>query len=156
MTYLSPVYRNGVLIGYHTVVVAGDNGKYVRYDGGGAATGQLPTPKRDDTLHSLPTQYGDGYAVNSPYKTGADEIAALDNAFNGLTQLPYNVLGPNSNTYAHELLDIAGMTLPEYTTTVVHGAGGFTYPSEQPVGPAATIGWNTGGYAKDKRKQCSR
>lgn len=61
--------------------------------------------------------------TTSDHKTDDDELKALDKAFSMIIQLPYNPLGPNSNTYAHRLLDEAGFDVIDHYVTVPSTTG---------------------------------
>jgi hypothetical protein len=151
----------------HVVIVAGGDGQFVQYDGGGQdsvdpQTGR-PNPKRDDRLTGFPTGVT-AYSVQSPYATAAEEIEALDRVFLGpldpvtgkrdaskkLLQLPYSPLGPNSNTYARQLLELAGFTVnPTYEERqeVRHARDEpHVVTVRVEVGPTTTVGWHDTSY----------
>jgi hypothetical protein len=112
--------------------------------------------------------------VTSNYPTADAELEALFVSFLRLKQLPYNALGPNSNTYAHALLTNSGfqvadrysdleMTRTEAPSTDICWDPSQSYRDPKPekvelilggsvmsgsgkVGPTATIGWNDKSY----------
>jgi RHS repeat-associated protein len=107
-------------------------------------------------------------------KTPEEELKDLDDAFCRLNQVPYHPKGPNSNTYAHQLLWLAGFVAqPRYSEVrSVSGIfGGGRHESwdkkdakEEPeyegkkkisnsetrwwrvVGPVGSVGWNDETY----------
>ena len=142
--YLSTAHVTGLvpLPGYHvTIVVQRTDGSYRTYDGGGSTT----PPGIKDWSYEPP---GNKFAIESPCSTPDEAIDALNQNFKKLTQVPYWPTGPNSNTYAHQLLTLSNFTVPEY----------LVYPSITPdgdppdvftpldVGPRSTFGWNNNAY----------
>lgn len=107
---------NYVIFGfYHMSIVAycPATGKAVRYDGGGPHDGNDPVARRDDN-HTMDDNDLKGQEIETGCKTCEDEIAALDRAFNQMKQIRrYGLFGPNSNTYARQLLLNAGFTDPQ-------------------------------------------
>jgi hypothetical protein len=134
--------------GHVTIVVTGSSFGDFTIDGGGGSTGQLtqPIPHFGQKIPS-----GTLWPVNSPYKDPDSEAFALLVAFEMLNQVPYHVAGPNSNTYAKQLLNLAGFTVPE-TYIKVPGEPRLGLAGEIPtyktirVGPTTTIGWNDPAY----------
>ncbi len=155
--FLSPVVRSGVTFGDHVTVVAGGDGTFVEYDGGGEQsvnpkTGR-PKPSR---IPASGWPNGGGYEIYSPYKTPEEEIAALDKAYDSLQQLPYHRLGPNSNTFVKQLLKLAGFTVKPFTKHVEKlenlsdglpgRVPGKVITEEIEIGPTTTTGWNDSSY----------
>jgi RHS repeat-associated protein len=166
---------------YHITIVWYSDQGWVRYDGGGKGTKHPDHPDRPNYHRTPPagksplpiaqTYQGGWDVVASPYATDEEELEKLDSAFAKLIQLPYNATGPNSNTYAHQLLTLAGFTVEDRYQTVAipvcpdvgGGAVKATKPAEPPkdlsntplpnhsgfgvsyqshgVGPTATTGW---------------
>jgi hypothetical protein len=134
MLELGAIKRSGIVIGYHVTIVWADGKNVVVFDGGGeqsvnAQTGR-PTPNRDPKAvgTTMPGKAPDGLVLKSPFKTPAEELAALDAAYGKLDQAAYRRLGPNSNTYAHQLLLNAGFPEPEW------------------VLPAGAVAWSYSGF----------
>jgi RHS repeat-associated protein len=178
---------------YHVTIIWYDNTGWVRYDGGGTGTKKPGHPDRPNyhrtpatgtTPGSPPTtgQFSGGWdVVRSKYKTDAEELKALDDAYGKLIQLPYDMLNPNSNTYAHQLLNLAGFSVqPLYLTYLspphVEGirppnpqnptGNELTNPPEKgdwlgwtllaEVGPTAVMGWDTSDYGGPKYDEWGR
>jgi uncharacterized protein RhaS with RHS repeats len=145
------LYTRSVLGHRHVTVMVYDPAarKIVMFDGGGSISCGTqcahPNPARHPkgqgmgSAHELDEeQTPDGYykaryhdrevsegIVVKTEKTAAEELAALDGAFNKMQQIPYSAYGPNSNTFARQLLMNAGF-------------------GRQPAPPGAT-GWDYSG-----------
>jgi RHS repeat-associated protein len=156
--YMQPIPLPFIGLGtvaYHVTIYVGptEDGKYRTYDGGGVnsvdATGR-PQPSRG-WEKALPKKnlYSN---VISPYKNVDDEIGALDKVFAKLNQLPYARLGPNSNTYANQLLTLAGFMVvrESYPKRYYLDRAGLVkyYPNDY-HGPTETWGWYNRSYGTE-------
>ncbi len=164
------VKKYGIVWGKHcsVIVECEECGKkrVIRYDGGGEQSvgpdgrptpGRTPPAEKGGYLDDVPplnTAMGEvDYEVQSPWKSCDNEIKCLENAFQRIWQLPYERLGPNSNTYAHALLRVCQMTFKpirvEVPEQIIHDPPGprIRIPPQVTwiTGPPAT-GWGTGGY----------
>ncbi len=152
----SPVKR-GVTLGYHCSVIVECNGKSIRYDGGGEKsvdpkTGR-PQPEREAKAGQFEKKPDElDYDLDSPWKSCENEMKCLDHAYDRIWQLPYQRLGPNSNTYAHALIRVCSISFHCFETE------GFV-PVMGPFGPSGHViekvpvrepvnapGWNTPGF----------
>jgi hypothetical protein len=82
--------------------------------------------------------------VYTPYISAEDTRVALDSAYRSLTQIPeYGALsGPNCNTYARQLLRLAGLKWEKTYQTIYTLA--WIWPTQETVEtfPAGTPGWD--------------
>jgi hypothetical protein len=133
----------GASWGHSVILVTDGTGKWTLFEGGGSISkygdrGGRPYPTKDSgTL--LPGQTLEGvlgfttsYPVKSPYTTYEDEVDALRNASNRLTQVPYSLNDANCNTYNHQLLNLGGFTPPSDFSplgwdTSIYGGPDSTY-----------------------------
>src|SRR5262249_33851322 len=86
----------------------------------------------------------------------------LNEAFKKLRQLPYVEWGPNSNTYARQLLELAGFeVVPQYKTSIkekwidtgdewVRRGRFITITTRIEIGPTQTWGWKNSDYGGPK------
>jgi RHS repeat-associated protein len=157
-----------VLLGFvHCSIVVICNGRSVRYDGGGGKTSgnpPNPQPSRTPPLPSPglmpaedPPANVNVYAVDTSFQDCDNEIKCLDKAFQTITQLPYNATGPNSNTYAHALLNSCNMSFKCFQRTghvrycVSDPGFGPTFWIDRTFkqticSPPNALGWYTPGY----------
>lgn len=147
-------------LGYHVSIIVGPDstGKYVRYDGGGEddiGSDGRPVPKRREIFpndpqarHRTLPKRETKTEVISPYKTADEEIKKLDEVFKKLRQLPYCRTGPNSNTYAKQLLKLAGFKVEPTFETRTHpiSRGGHVLRDKVEVGATTTWGWKDESY----------
>jgi RHS repeat-associated protein len=167
-------------LGYHysIVVVSDDGTQVVTYDGAGPVRDflkdkegrwipqrnlksslkrleQCRNPKTGKLeLKTDPSKHI--FEVDTGGKSFEEEVRALEYVFqNNIWQLPYNVAGPNSNTYAHALLGLAGFEVKPYETTVeiwqppppIPGIRyAPQYQTVQTQTPEGAVGWNYNGY----------
>jgi hypothetical protein len=119
---------------YHVTVMVYDpvGRRVVLYDGGGSVssgtesahpnkvrhpeTGWHPLAHDQTPDNYYKSRYGDrkvsaGIVIPTG-KTVAEELDILDKTFARLHQLPYRPAGPNSNTFAHQLIRLAGFPGP--------------------------------------------
>jgi RHS repeat-associated protein len=171
---------------HYTIVVVSPDGKIViTYDGAGPSyphdTDGRPIPQRcyDKTMRIVKTKYFDTksgififdpnqpqenlnggpavYQVDAgPNSTFEDELARLEYGFQYLWQLPYNIFGPNSNTYAHVLLELAAMKVKPVLSYVcvgmkpaglgdIYGGLTFDYQWQMTDRPMDATGWGIEG-----------
>jgi hypothetical protein len=150
-----PVTRYGVTWGYHCAVVVECNGKTCRYEGGGEQTvgrdpgyPDRPVPTRRCTSKPMPMLPGEHeYKVCNPWRACENEMKCLDNAFNRILQLPYRRLGPNSNTYAKNLLCACSLSFKPFLWPAGRDPRiGVELPPTRISEPPGAVGWGTSGY----------
>ena len=142
----TPVKKWGITFGQHcaVVVTSADGSSATRYDGGGEgsvdpATGR-PVPSRTEVDPANP--HRKGAAVYETEGSDCETAECIENSFKNTKQLPYNRLGPNSNTYARELIKSCGVSMPKVD---------FMNPldgefREVLQTPADAVGWDGPGY----------
>jgi hypothetical protein len=122
---------------FHVEVMVGPSakGKYLAFNGVGGvfASGLVLEAKRREL-----SQFRDDIKawtnVISPYANSAQEVEALEFVFKNLRQLPYNPFGANSNTFARQLLELAGFTVyPLYRDMFVQGEFEGMTPPRTPL-----------------------
>jgi RHS repeat-associated protein len=163
--YLKPLFEFGTYLGDHiTIIVTGTSEGDVTFNGGGGnSSGTGSHPKPHIGIRVPPGPY---WSVTSPYDDPDDELWALYIAYSQLEQVPYSATGPNSNTYAHQLLNLAGFKVtpraerrprerpPSYETLT--GRDPILPFELVPVGPTATMGWNDPTYGGPDYDECGR
>ena len=146
----------GVTLGWHCGVVAPDG---VEFGIGGAGTsgGIVGTPVVPP-VYPDPTQPypGPGQPTPSqkeyPVSCGGDCCSTqqrIQNYHSTVTPSPYNATGPNSDTYAHNMLKAAGCSvdpIPQPCYTIYYGAPGIpiTVCPGPTTTPPGTVAWNYG------------
>jgi RHS repeat-associated protein len=153
-----PYAISGVTLGNHCGVVA-PNG--VEYGIGGAGTsGGIIGPEKTPPVYPNPTKplpspgkkgpNQTGYPVSCP-NSSCDAVQACIANYNAtVTPPPYNALGPNSDTYAHNMLSACGCSVdpipqpPYYVCGGEGGVGPITVPRPPTTTPPGTVAWNYG------------
>jgi hypothetical protein len=137
-------------VGWHCGVIAPDGVEY-GLGGGDSSSGSsgtaTPYPS-DPNQRPGPsgTPPGDvDYPVSCPNKSCSEVQQSIQNYHDTVTPPPYNALGPNSNTYAHDMLDKAGCTVNPINLgpiTICTPWGPITIYNSPPTRtPPGTIGW---------------
>jgi hypothetical protein len=112
---LSKVIREGKFLGYHvTIYVGGEiDCKQVWYqiDGVGKPDGQRGGKNLQGPFDEFPDT-GTVFIVASKF-SDADDVRRLKAAYERMNPVPYYPEGPNSNTFAHQLLINAGYSVPK-------------------------------------------
>ncbi len=150
-----PVIRRGITLGMHCAIIVECNGKLCIYDGGGdKTTGKdpahpdRPVPKKECPNAQVKKGYNvHDYKVCTRFSTCEMEMDCLNNAFAKILQEPYKRLGPNSNTYAHNLLCVCSM---QFVSFEVQGSPDPRLGTPGPVttisAPPHAVGWDSPGY----------
>src|SRR3989442_643868 len=97
---------------FHCGIIVECGDRSISYDGGGGSSSGSsdPIPKQREPADPR-DDHQEGFYVavhtkpGTPHKSCEEEMACLEKAFTEIRQVPYSVSGPNSNTYAHALLD---------------------------------------------------
>jgi len=144
--YLGDVTSNGKSSGVQhiTIAVEKPDGTFRVYDGGGENRINPNTGRPMPDSKDVKSMEGTRYSVECDFATADEEIAALDKVYAKLHQLPYRRLGPNSNTYAHQLLKLAGFKVHRHTVMKMGSAVGVWIDEVEDT--ADTIGWNDPSY----------
>jgi RHS repeat-associated protein len=139
------LYTYNLIFGLsHVTVVVYDpiSKRGMQFDGGGTGSsrpgGNRPVPSRmalDFSKYEDPDDYtqemgvgGVGIVVDTGKSSYTEELNTLNRVFARLEQVPYDPFGPNSNTYVHQLLSLAGYSPPRPSGAVgwdYHGAAGY-------------------------------
>jgi RHS repeat-associated protein len=103
----------GLPVGTHiTIVVKGTSAGSITFNGGGGFSSGSPNNPKPHMGINVPQ--GQEYPVTTPQGMSPDEeLKALMESYMLLHQVPYSATGPNSNTYANQLLKLSGFTVPE-------------------------------------------
>jgi len=150
-----PVRRSGITLGWHCGVIAPNGVEYGLGGGdqssGGSGTAHpypLPSLNPPQPGPANPPTPGRDYPVSCPCKTCDDVQIAIQNYHDTVTPPPYNASGPNSNTYAHNMLNAAGCKvnpIPQDPITIGDPIYGpwppTTFQPPQTTTPPGTIGW---------------
>lgn len=125
----APVRRYGVTLGYHCSIVSSCPGMpTTRYEDRGPADSDKKHEDRkkkspDNGEGAMPDDYLDEepwgewrrYKVTCPdERSDCDTCKCIKDAFDAAKFHPYDAFGPNSNTFAHALLNKCGCEVSEY------------------------------------------
>jgi hypothetical protein len=140
------VVRAGIVVGWHCGVIAPNGVEYGiggAGSSGGTSGGPVP-PVYPDPTKPLPppdTKKPDqvDYAVSCPCKPCNEVQQAIQNYHDTVTPPPYNAFGPNSDTYAHNMLNAAGCKFTPIQSPPTHSRR--VPPITVPPG---TVGWDYG------------
>lgn len=150
--YPSKVSTGGVIGNHATIVIIANDGSMYALDGGGERTvGNDPTrPGRPVPTFVPITELpkGDYWEVVGISNDGDQDLENMVNAYYELDQLPYKRLGPNSNTYANQVLLLGGYVVvgKPYAGHWVDVDKPFYIPPGIVVPGSDFPGWNSGDY----------
>ena len=150
-----PYKLRGVTLGWHCGVVA-PGGVEFGIGGAGQSGGLVGTP-------AIPPVYPDptkpypspgqrapdqvDYAVSCKCKSCDEVQKAIQNYHDTVTPPHYNALGPNSDTYAHRMLEATGCKVDPISQPPTIGNPSLGIPSYKNLPtttPPGTVGWNYG------------
>jgi RHS repeat-associated protein len=155
--HCGPVVRLGITVGWHCAVVA-PNGVDFGIGGAGSSGGIFggpvppvypdptkPYPDPPANPAPPPDKY---YPVSCGKCTSCDSIQkCIENYNQTVTPPPYNAFGPNSDTYAHDMLNHCGCSVdpipqPCYTVQRSPKQGGpITICPGSTTTPPGTVAW---------------
>jgi len=137
-----PVKRGGITVGRHCGVIAPDGSEY-GLGGGDKSSGSSGTANTYHNPSGDPGANQKEYPVSCPCKSCDEVKQSLQSYHDTETPPPYNALGPNSNTYAHKMLDAAGCSVDPISRPPVLRSPKDGGPTERPprTTPPGTIGW---------------
>ena len=154
------VVRGGITVGWHCGVIAPNGVEYGiggAGSSGGVSGGSVP-PVYPDPTKPLPPPDSKkpgqvDYKVSC--KCNCDEAQrTIQNYHDTVTPPPYNAFGPNSDTYAHNMLNATGCKVDPISQPSITNPGQFvppygqlpstTTPLPPTTTPPGTIGWNYG------------
>ena len=154
--HCGPVKRLGIVVGWHCGVVAPNGVEYGiggAGSSGGTSGGPVP-PVYPDPTRPYPNPAPPVQAPDKEYPVSCGKCASCDsiqkciqNYHDTVTPPPYNAFGPNSDTYAHDLLNHCGCSVdpipqPCYTVQRSPRDGGpYTVCPGPTTTPPGTVAW---------------
>jgi len=154
--HCGPVKRLGIVVGWHCGVVAPDGVEYGiggAGSSGGTSGGPVP-PVYPDPNQPYPNPAPPVQAPDKEYPVSCGKCVScnsiqkcIQNYHDTVTPPPYNAFGPNSDTYAHNMLNHCGCSVdpipqPCYTVQRSPKDGGpYTVCPGPTTTPPGTVAW---------------